>query len=219
MISASQHLLKIDSEFQIFYLCNDAPLTTANELDIFCSRILESQCDMGVAVSKVIADKNNKDLVSLYKRTMLPFSDGPYLLGNMFYLNSKALSEVSLLQDIFLLRKQSRLSTLLRSFMYLIANHNNSRKLLAVWLRFLMTKIVWSFSSMDQGMPAIAPSFSYLTRCINMFYDGKLTVDFVNIGCEGSCWDVDNTEQLCAVSRIIEKHESVLEPKEAVAYA
>lgn len=194
-----------DSDEILVVVTCDAPFVTATELEAFGQQLVASKADVLVGISRQPSDLR-PDLVTAYRRSMVPMRDGAYLISNMIGVRREALTLLDRADQVFGLRKQTRLATKLRTGAFLLTA-GYSAQIATTWLKLIIAKTLWSLLP-NSSMPfRSAPDLSAVRACLQQSFGDR--VDIASASTIGACWDVDTEAQLALIRRLLARQESM----------
>jgi hypothetical protein len=130
---------------------------------------------------------------------MIIAQGGPYLLGNLFGLRSRVLEFADVIGQARQVRHQSSIVNLARALATLGRMGGRAAPALVTWLRLVIARAWWLRRDDDERMPAVAPDTERICRAIMALVRDRASVEFVDVGADGACYDFDDVEQYRAI--------------------
>ncbi len=194
---------------RIIMVAADTPLVTAAELDRFANLAAGSSADAVIAMARTPLAALSSEMADAYRESMIVAAGGPYLPGNFVALRPAVLGAAKIIERARRLRKQSSVVNMVRTLPTLIAMGVRAVPALIIWLRLVTARSIWRRRRRQDRIPFIAPSLVKVGRSITALVARKASVEFVDIGAEGACFDIDNERQYETVRTVALRWRSV----------
>jgi molybdopterin-guanine dinucleotide biosynthesis protein A len=188
---------------RLFFVTADVPLITPAELDRFAELAESSAADAAIALARPSMSVAYGALVARYRRSMIIAQGGPYMLANLFALRGTVLEFAEIVQLARNVRQQSSVANMTRAFGALASLGLGASTTLVTWLRLVLARALWLLRGEDAEPPGVAPTVDQMERAVVALTRRQLSVRFVDIGAEGACFDVDDTEQYELINRAV----------------
>ncbi|UCD25498.1 MAG: nucleotidyltransferase family protein [Gemmatimonadota bacterium] len=195
--------VELDASEQLFLTTVDIPLVLPGEFERFVSLVEESPANAIVAFASGSWHTQHGGLAQHYQRSMIVARGGPYLMGNLFAGPRAVLQCGEILEPARNVRKQSKFSNVLRAFRIFVFLGPRAGPAIVVWLRSTAARWLWLRHRDYSRIPWIAPGLRQLARATTKLVRGKVEVGIVDIGAEGACFDLDDTEQYEAMQQLL----------------
>jgi len=192
----------VDDSEQLFLTTVDIPLVRSEELERFVKLVKQSSANAIVSFARGDWPTQHGGLAKPYQTSMILARGGPYLMGNMFAGTRAVLKCAEVLERARNLRKQSKVSNIVRAFPTLLSFGINAGPALVVWLRLTVARRLWLRHRDYDRIPRIAPRLDQLSRSVTTLVAHKVHVGIVDIGGEGACFDLDDQDQYEAMQRL-----------------
>jgi molybdopterin-guanine dinucleotide biosynthesis protein A len=193
----------IEGSERLVFATADIPLVKPEELARFAALVEGSQADACIALARPMQSPTHRILLSPYRRSMIIARGGPYLLGNLFALRSRVLEFAEVIVRGRRVRKQSNIGNIARALGVLGLMGVRAGPALVTWLRLVIARALWLRRGDDQRIPAIAPNTDRICAATMALVSGKITVEFMDIGADGACFDIDDVEQYEGMKTIL----------------
>lgn len=193
----------LDAAERLYFATGDIPLLGAEELVRFVDAVERSVADVCMAFPRPNGSAPSARLLPSYRRSMLIAQGGPYLAGNLFALRSHVLEFTDVIERARRARRQSSIVNVLRALPAFAVTGLRSVPALRIWLRLVIVRTLWLRRGEYEWVPAAAPSTDQIRRAIVALSGGRLSVEFVDAGGAGACYDVDTLEEYEAVNALL----------------
>jgi CTP:molybdopterin cytidylyltransferase MocA len=181
----------------------DIPLLAPHELARFAARVDGSSADACVALARPMQSVSHRTLLRPYRRSMIIAQGGPYLLGNLFALRSRVLEFADVIGRARRVRQQSSIVNTARALATLGLMGARAAPALTTWLRLVIARALWLRGDDDERIPAIAPDTDRIRKATMALVADRISVEFVDVGADAACYDVDDLEQYEAIKAIL----------------
>jgi CTP:molybdopterin cytidylyltransferase MocA len=191
----------LDPAERLIIVPGDMPLVAPHELAQFAALVERSPADVCVALARPMRSAAHRSLVPHYRRSMLIAKGGPYLTGNLFALRERVLDFDAVLGWARRLRHQSRSANIAWALARLAFISPVGGFVLL--LRLAIARALWLRRADYESIPAIAPDPDAIPREAAKLVDHRASVEFVDVGADGACYDIDDAEQYEAIEAML----------------
>ncbi len=181
----------------------DIPLVTPDELARLVAAVDRSPADACIALAHPRASDAYGGLLEGYRRSMIIARGGPYLLGNMFALKRCVLEFADVIGQGRHVRHQSKGLNVVRAFLRFLALGPRATPALVTWLRLVTARAQWLRRHEYAWTPWVAPGTDLIERGMTALTRGRVSAEFVDVGADGACYDIDDLVQYEAVRALL----------------